>query len=238
MCTRTVSTLARALEAAGIATVALLSNRTQAEAIRPPRGLFCDFPLGRPLGRPLDAAYQHRVLAAAFALLPHRGAETIVDFPDVIEDEADQPLSCPIPPRLDPALPPAIAEARALRPAYERGLARSGAPQVGRVVDADGLPEAIRPFVAVVEGAPWNAVDYAGGRIGELLLDVRAYYETAALGLSDHVPAARATESWYHRETRMGDLLRRYYEVVKQADPPFPGLFYLMPLSQTQDTLF
>jgi hypothetical protein len=36
----------------------------------------------------------------------------------------------------------------------------------------------------------------------------------------------------------MGELLRRYYEAVKQADPPFPGLFYLIPMSQTQDTLF
>lgn len=161
-----------------------------------------------------------------------------MDFPDAIEDEAEQPLACPIPPRLDPNEAPAIAEARALRPAYERGLARTGAPQVGRIVDADGVPEAIRPFVAVVEGAPWNAVAYPGGRIGELLLDIRAYYETAALGLSDHVPAARASESWYHRKTRMGDLLRRYYEAVKQADPPFPGLFYLIPMSQTQDTLF
>lgn len=259
MCTRTVSTLARALEAAGIATVSLLSNRKQAEGIGPPRGLYCAFPLGRPLGKPLDPAYQRRVLDAAFALLdapaspaspspsspppgsaaaPETTEPLIVDFPDGIEDEADQPLACPIPPRLDPNEAPAIAEARALRPAYERGLARTGAPQVGRVVDADGVPEAIRPFVAVVEGAPWNAVEYAGGRIGELLLDIRAYYETAALGLSDHVPAARASESWYHRKTRMGDLLRRYFETVKQADPPFPALFYLIPLSQTEENLF
>lgn len=238
MCTRTVSTLARALEASGIATISLLSNRAQAEGIGPPRGLFCEFPLGRPLGRPLDPVYQRRVLDAAFALLPEREGPRIVDFPDVIEDAADQPLACPIPPRLDPNEPPAIAEARALRPAYERGLARTGAPQVGRVVDADGIPEAIRPFADVVAGAPWNSVEYRGGRIPEVLLDIRAYYETAALGLSDHVPAARASESWYHRNTRMGELLRRYFEIVKQADPPFPGLFYLIPLSQTDAELF
>ncbi len=238
MCTRTVSTLARALESSGIATVSLLSNRQQAEAIGPPRGLFCEFPLGRPLGRPLDPAYQRRVLDAAFALLPGREGPRIVDFPDVIEDEADQPLACPIPPRLDPSEPPAVAEARALRPAYERGLARAGAPQVGRVVDADAIPEAIRPFARVVAGAPWNGVEYPGGRIPDLLLDIRAYYETAALGLADHVPAARASESWYHRKTRMGELLRRYFEIVKQADPPFPGLFYLIPMSQTDAELF
>jgi len=238
MCTRTVSTLARALEACGIATVALLSNRRQAETIGPPRGLYCAFPLGRPLGRPLDPAFQHRVLDAAFALLPRRDGPLLVDFGEVIEDEADAPLACPIPPRLDPNEPPAVAEARALRPAYERGLARAGRPQVGRVVDADDVPDAIRPFVAVVDGAPWHAVDYPGGEPTRVLLDIRAYYETAALGLSDHVPAARASESWYPRKTRMGALLARYYEAVKAADPPFPGLFYLMPISQTTDALF
>jgi len=238
MCTRTVSTLARALESAGIATVSLLSNRKQAEGIGPPRGLYCEFPLGRPLGKPLDPVYQRRVLDAAFALLPRRDGPVLVDFPDVIEDEADQPLACPIPPRLDPNEVAAVAEARALRPAYERGLARSGAPQVGRVVDADGIPEAIRPFAAVVVGAQWNAVAYPGSDVAALLLDIRAYYETAALGLAEHVPAARASESWYHRKTSMGELLRRYFEIVKQADPPFPGLFYLIPMSQTDAELF
>lgn len=238
MCTRTVSTLARALEGAGIATVALVSNRRQAERIGPPRGLYCEFPLGRPLGRPLDPAYQHRVLEAAFALLPRRDGPLVVDFGETIEDEADAPLACPIPPRLDPDAPPAVAEARALRPAFERGMARVGRPQVGRVVDADGIPDAIRPFVSVADGAAWNAVDYPGGEPTRVLLDIRAYYETAALGLSEHVPAARASESWYHRKTRMGDLLRRYFETVKRADPPFPGLFYLIPLSQTDENLF
>jgi hypothetical protein len=238
MCTRTVSTLARALEASGIATISLLSNRQQAEGIGPPRGLYCEFPLGRPLGKPLDAAYQRRVLAAAFALLPRRDGPLIVDFGERIEDEVDAPLSCPIPPRLDPSEPAPVAEARALRPAYDRGLARIGASQVGRIVDADGIPDAIRPFAAVVDGAAWNAVVYPGGDLATVLMDIRAYYETAALGLSEHVPAARASESWYYRKTRMGELVRHYLDTVKNANPPFPGAYYLVPLSQTDEPLF
>lgn len=238
MCTRTVSTLARALEASGIATISLLSNRRQADAIGPPRGLYCEFPLGRPLGRPLDPAYQHRVLEAAFALLPRRDGPLIVDFGEVIEDEVDTPLACPLPPHLDPSEPAPVAEARALRPAYERGVARSGLSQVGRVVDADGIPGAIRPFVEVVEGRPWNEVDYPGGEPTGVLMDIRAYYEQAALGLSDHVPAARASESWYYRKTRTGELVRRYLDAVKNANPPFPGAFYLVPMSQTDEPLF
>jgi hypothetical protein len=238
MCTRTVSTLARALEASGIATISLLSNRQQAELIGPPRGLYCEFPLGRPLGKPRDPGFQQRVLAAAFALLPRRDGPLIVDFDVVIEDEVDTPLACPIPPRHDPNEAPAVAEARALRPAYDRAIAQLGTPQVGRVVDADGIPDAIRAFVSVVDGTPWNEVEFAGGHPATVLMDIRAYYEAAALALIEHVPAARASESWYYRKTRMGELLAKFFATVKDATPRLPGLFYLIPMSQTDAKLF
>lgn len=35
----------------------------------PPRGLFCDFPLGRPLGIPQDVEFQRQMLDRAFGLL-------------------------------------------------------------------------------------------------------------------------------------------------------------------------
>ena len=238
MCTRTVSTLARALEASGIATISLLANRSAAELVGPPRGLYCEFPLGRPLGKPLDVAFQRRVLDSAFALLPRTDGPIIEDFGVVIDDEVDEPLSCPIPPRVNLDEPAAIAEARGLRAAHDRGVGRIGTSQVGRVVDADGIPESIRAFVEVVEGAAWNEVDYVGGEPTTLLMDIRAYYEEAALGLSDEVPAARSTESWYYQKTSMGELARRYLDAVKDLDPPFPGTFYVIPASQTQEVLF
>ena len=55
-----MSTLSHVFEAAGIATATIVSNRQQAEGITPPRALYCEFPLGRPLGRPRDPAYQRR----------------------------------------------------------------------------------------------------------------------------------------------------------------------------------
>ena len=64
-----MSTLAHVFEAEGMATVALGSIRKQIEGSAPPRGLWCDFPLGRPLGKPGDPEFQHRVLDVAFALL-------------------------------------------------------------------------------------------------------------------------------------------------------------------------
>ena len=52
MCTRTICVLAHVLEAHGIATVALVPLGRVAERMQPPRTLVCEFPLGRPLGRP------------------------------------------------------------------------------------------------------------------------------------------------------------------------------------------
>jgi hypothetical protein len=68
------------MEAEGLATVTLGSQRNQIVTTAPPRGLWYDFALGRPLGRPGDAEFQHRVLKRAFGLLT--SSEPIVDvFP-------------------------------------------------------------------------------------------------------------------------------------------------------------
>ena len=46
--------------------------REHTEKVKPPRALFVPFPFGHALGRPNDPALQHRVLAAALALLGRR----------------------------------------------------------------------------------------------------------------------------------------------------------------------
>ena len=115
--------LAHVFEAAGIATVVLSSVREMTAKVAPPRALHCEFPLGRPLGRPNDPTFQHDVLASAFALLDAPSGPVLVDHPDVIEAD-DQPVSCVLPPRFDPGLPPSVDEARGLRKAFDRALAR------------------------------------------------------------------------------------------------------------------
>ena len=64
-----MSALAHIFEAAGRATIVLGAIREQVESTAPPRALYCDFPLGRPLGEPQDPEFQHRVLESAFKLL-------------------------------------------------------------------------------------------------------------------------------------------------------------------------
>ncbi|MEM9560964.1 MAG: selenoprotein B, partial [Actinomycetota bacterium] len=83
-------------EAEGLATIALGSQRNQIAGTAPPRGLWCDFPLGRPLGKPGDPEFQHRVLATAFSLLDADGP-VFAEFPEAIVDDATEVMACPLP---------------------------------------------------------------------------------------------------------------------------------------------
>jgi hypothetical protein len=232
LCTRTVSALAQVLEANGLATVGISSMRGQVERARPPRMLHCEFPLGRPLGRPHDPAFQHRVLAAAFALLPRTDVPVLVDFEETIIDAADEPLACTLPPRHDPTLHPAVDEALGLRPAYERRRAATGTTNVLRLGGPDRIPDLVGVFVQIVDGTPWDAVGLEPAQIGQAALDIRAYYEEAALALANHVPEARQAESWFYRITATGALLCDAQRIIRDADAPRQAWFPVVPTGQ------
>src|SRR3954452_2931795 len=164
------------MEAEGLATVALGSQRRQITSTAPPRGLWCDFPLGRPLGRPGDAALQHRVLPHAFAILA-APAPVVEVVSEAIVDDGTDVLACPLPPADRGDAHPAVREARGLRPAYDRAVARFGnRVGAGRVVDADHIPDAIQALARVAEGAPWKDAAIPGIPARDAQ-DVRGYYE-------------------------------------------------------------
>jgi D-proline reductase (dithiol) PrdB len=235
-CSRTVTVLGHVLENEGLATVVLASNPAITERARPPRALLCDFPLGRPLGRPMDPAFQRRVLAKAFALLDRKQGPVLERFPEVIEDEADVPMGCPLPGRCDPDVPAAVDEARALRPAWERTRDAQSNSHVGRRVDADAVPAAIERFLRVSRGTPWKQIFTDADELFQTAADVRVYYEEAALGLASGVPAARASEAWFYQRTQTGQLFRDVVGVLQRTgqedDLGLAGVFYLVPLSQ------
>jgi hypothetical protein len=175
--------------------------------MHPPRALYCEFPFGRPLGKPGDAAFQRRVLAAAFALLERPSGPVLEDFPESVHDESATPLTCALPPRMNADDPPAIDEARALRAAYERQRARTGRTSVGKAGDADAIPSFVGSFIKIAEGGD-PAASGLPSDPHQAALDIRAYYEEAALALSGHVPGARSAESWFFRSTEAGRVLR------------------------------
>ena len=101
---------------------------------------------------------------------------------------------------------------------------RFGGPD--RIADLVGI------FVRITDGAGWNEVGLEPAQLGQAALDIRAYYEEAALALADHVPAARQAESWLYRVTETGRVLRMAQTIIRAADAPRPAWFPLVPVGQ------
>ena len=211
-----------------MATVAIGSIREQIYGTAPPRGLFCDFPLGRPLGVPDDAAFQRRVIEHAFGLLDRR-EPVVEDYDVVIADEASEALVCPLPARMDPDAHPAIDEAKGLRPAYERAVAKYG-NRAGavRLLDADSIPAAIESFIRVAEGHPWKQAGIPGipARVSQ---DIRGYYEMAAMEIADHTPAAWAGYRWFRDQTRTGEVIQKARDAMRESGAKEPLWRFLLP---------
>ena len=224
-----MSTLAHVFEAAGLATVALGSIKNQIVNTAPPRGLFCDFPLWRPLGKPNDPDFQHQVLAHAFDLVERATEPIVEEFPIVIADESEM-LACPLPPHDDPTAHPAVAEARGLRAAYERAIARHG-DQMGafRSIGPDDVPAAIEAFARVADGGPWKEAGIPGipARVTH---DIRCYYETAAVALADHTPAAFAATRWFLHSTSAGEVIKNARLEMERQEAKQPIWYYMIPL--------
>lgn len=225
-----MSVLAHVFEAAGIATVTLASMKPVVEKVSPPRALYCEFPLGRPLGRPDDAEFQHDVIARAFALLAAPSGPVLETHPEIIEEETEA-MACAMPPRYDPSLPAAVDEANGIRKAYDRSVARRGVTSVGRVLDADGVPDALRVLQQLADGVHWKEVAIPGKNTIATVHDIRSYYEEAALELVDGpAPGGRAAEEWFYEQTEAGRTVMAARQALAEGDDvPFPVWFYMAP---------
>ena len=129
-------------------------------------------------------------------------------------------------------IPAAVDEARALRPAYQRAVVAShGRTLVGRVVAADRVPDALAALTRIAEGTPSREAGLPADPI-QTVMDVRAYYEEAAVALSDHVPAARSAETWFYHHTEAGRVVLAARHAIKASGAPFPVWFYMAPATQ------
>ena len=87
-----MSALAHVFEAAGLPTIVLASMKEVAERMMPPRTLYCEFPLGRPLGRPDDVELQLDVLNRALALLDSN--EPVLETHPLVIESEETPMAC------------------------------------------------------------------------------------------------------------------------------------------------
>jgi len=71
--------------------------RENTVSMQPPRALWVPFPLGRPLGRPGDAAFQLDVITSALALLNRTEGPVLEDYPrDAPPIGAQHAAACPV----------------------------------------------------------------------------------------------------------------------------------------------
>jgi hypothetical protein len=197
--------------------------------MQPPRALHCEFPLGRPLGKPSDSVFQTDVLLQAFATLSATIGPVLVDHPEEIT-VGTEPLACAIPPRFDPVLPASVDEAQGLRKAYERTRAARGVTSVGRAIDADGVADALQILHNIAEGADWKTAGIPGGNTTAVAHDIRTFYEEAALALVDGpAPGPRQVEAWYFEQTEAGKTVLAARAAIKATGAPMPAWFYMTP---------
>ena len=211
--------ISHTLEREGLQTTGISLVRENAAHLRPPRSLWVSFPLGRPLGKPNDAAFQHRVIAAALGLLTRPGGPVLEDFPEdapAVEGEAAPacPVSFPRPDHTDTWQGRLAAEFALLKPWHELGRRRRrgrtlvGASEqavqdnlqrLGELLDAGRLPaDELKWFKLAME-------------------DAKAYYIealTAQPGEHDH----QQVRNWLWQDTQLGAGLAVFHKWFRQ-DP-------------------
>ena len=201
-----MSALSHFLETEGLATTGISLVREHTEAMAPPRALWVPFPLGRPLGVPGDPAFQHRVIAAALALLDRPKGPVLEDFPEPApEDDASEPWSCPV--RFaraasgDDIADMARAELAGLATWHELARRRRGRTAAG----TSGLTveQCMEVVVDVCEAGGTDDVR----RLKAAVEDLKTHY-VEAVTVRPGSPPAGAFDAMLWNESALGRLLR------------------------------
>lgn len=190
--------------------------REHIETIKPPRALWLDFPMGRPLGKPNDPGFQKKVIRAAFELFDAPSGPVLRDFPDVIPVK-DGRMGYALPPELvltaddvgdvDALLAEVQAEVEGLRPAYEAAVAARGRTTVGASeLEIAGLAPHIAAFV---KGDKPMSPRKGLSPIPALKLvveDLHAYYSEARTH-RDGIDDFELLGQWFWEESKAGLML-------------------------------
>jgi hypothetical protein len=210
-----VSALGHYLEEEGIATVAIVLIRPQAENTKPPRALWVPFELGRPFGPPNDPAFQKRVVLAALGMLVEGGRPVrIVDFPD------DDPRARADPAWQPPFLPAAVAngdtkslasqmeaEILLLQGAHRRWMEQHGRSTVG--LSGLAIGDCARYVADWLRGkaSPSPRDGFSAPLILRFAVDDLKAYCLEAAGAGTTKPSSLQLTDWFWNETATGPAL-------------------------------
>lgn len=219
--------LANYFESQGFTSVLVGFVREHIEAVKPPRALWLDFPMGRPMGKPNDPEFQMKVIRAAFSLLDKPSGPVLTDFPDVIPVK-DGRMGYALPVELviakedigdvDQLVAEIELEMEALRVPYEAAVLARGRTTVG----ASELPiNEFVPYIAeFVKGSKPESPRKGLPPVPLLKLvveDLTAYY-TEARTHRDNIDDIELLGKWFWEETKSGVLLLWLEAVSLESD--------------------
>ena len=211
-----MSALAHFLETEGLPTTGISLVREHTEAMAPPRSLWVPFPLGRPLGAAGDAAFQHRVIAAALALFDRPDGPVLEDFSEQAPvDGSDEPWSCPV--RFakatvgDDVAEMARAELAGLATWHALATRRRG--RTAAVTSGLGVEQCLEIVVDACEARGPDDVR----RLKAAVEDLKTHYAEAVTARPGSPPAG-AVDAMLWNESALGRLLRRLAARGSQSD--------------------
>ena len=188
--------------------------REHSDTLKPPRALWVPFIMGRPLGVPGDAAFQHRVLRAALNLLAAPAgpvlAEYTEDAPQVSSEETEG-FACAVSfakaAREDGLAGAVQREISELAPWHElatqnRGRSIATLSGLGAAAAAKFLTD----FVVDQNTPPYRADLSTELALRLTVQDLRAYYLEAAAA-QPGACVALAAQKWLYQDTALGQLL-------------------------------
>jgi D-proline reductase (dithiol) PrdB len=220
-CSRTVCGIAYYLESEGIQTAGIALFREIAETMKPPRILWVSFPLGRPLGKPSDAAFQTEVIKHALGLLDAEQGPVLEDYPIDLPDIDRPPPACPVSfqrKRDDESWHGRLSqEVGSLTPWYELGLKRRGRTTVG--VCESSIPDIVKDLTTWADDVTQPFPEPSWLKLA--LEDLKSFYSEAMTAQPGEYEAGYS-DALIFDNTVLGDLIVHYVSYFEAKDPNHP----------------
>ncbi|MAT87389.1 MAG: hypothetical protein CL532_02395 [Aestuariivita sp.] len=219
--------LSHYFESEGLATVVVGFVREHMEVIKPARGLFLDFPMGRSMGKPNVPEFQNQVIRAAFKLFEAPMGPVLENFSEIIPVR-DGRMSYALPPELvlsksdigdvNALLAEVEAEVEELRPDYEAAVESRGRTTVGASeLSIQDYARFIAEFVrGNIPKSPRKGLP-AIPMLKLVVEDLEAYY-TETRTHRDNVDDLELMGKWFWEETKAGRLLLSLEAVSVASD--------------------
>ena len=221
--------LAHYIEGEGIPTVIISLIRRHTEEMKPPRGLYVPFELGRPFGSPNEPDFQLEVLLTALRMLERNDGPLLDDFPKGPPGPPPdmEGWSCPVnlaPPQVDMSDAEKLVasikqEVSLLEPWYKESVEKFKGRRLDGMTDLS-KDQIINFLVSWVNDQSTESIIEGESIVRALKLaadDLRHFYYQAALakpGIKSDVELG----DWYYGSTNAGKLFVKIRENMLGSD--------------------